>query len=719
MSGSGSRTISGSTVNTFYDYGGGTPLIQNDSGNTQTINFPIADGNAAGVNALDIKANSGNLAFGGAISASGGARNIFPQGAANITFNGAINDGSSAVMTVTKLGTGTSFYEAANNYSGNTYISAGTIQVDSGGSANNSTIQIGDTSGSAAATFKLGSASGGQSLSSPIVVRSGSSGTKTISSLASSGNNTLAGNITLNDSVTASSVSGGNLNLSGTSIDFQSGAYIITIPGDGNTTISANFINVANGAAKIAKSGAGTLTINGNTSTSASHLMFNHSGGIINISNANAIAVPTDTSYPDKFNFLDSATLQVTANSFTLGNYTDASHNCGFRIQGGKTATLDIASGSTLSIDGQIIDVPSSGSGALTKTSAGTLVLDQANSYSGGTTVSGGTLLVNNTSGSGTGTGSVSVNGGTLGGNGTISGAVTVGSSSSATLSPGSAGSGSIGTLTLSSTLTLGSSSTASMEINKSGMTDTADKVAASGAVSYGGALNVTATGDTLASGDSFTLFTGSGFSGWFGSVTVPTLAAGISWDTNKLATNGVLDIYTFTTTSLSLSTPTNTAAVISAAKLANHASSSRAGAYPTGWTADVTTPSHGTASVDSGSGDLTYTPTSGYSGSDSFTVTFHDGHGWQTMAVSVTVGTGNGQSPNLLVSGTIDGNFVLQFAGIPGDAYTVETNSVLDGSLPWVKLANYTTPANGVIFVTNALSGAGSLYYRTVYPSY
>jgi len=77
-------------------------------------------------------------------------------------------------------------------------------------------------------------------------------------------------------------------------------------------------------------------------------------------------------------------------------------------------------------------------------------------------------------------------------------------------------------------------------------------------------------------------------------------------------------------------------------------------------------------ASVD-GSGNLTYTPTSSYSGSDSFTVTFYDGHGWQTMTVNVTVGNGNGQSPNLLVSGSQGGNFVLQFAGIPTDIYTVK----------------------------------------------
>jgi hypothetical protein len=51
----------------------------------------------------------------------------------------------------------------------------------------------------------------------------------------------------------------------------------------------------------------------------------------------------------------------------------------------------------------------------------GTVTLSAANTYSGSTTVSGGTAYIDNTSGSGTGTGAVSVsNGATLGGNGII-----------------------------------------------------------------------------------------------------------------------------------------------------------------------------------------------------------------------------------------------------------------------------------------------------------
>jgi autotransporter-associated beta strand protein len=67
------------------------------------------------------------------------------------------------------------------------------------------------------------------------------------------------------------------------------------------------------------------------------------------------------------------------------------------------------------------------GPGSLTKSGLGSLTLTAANTYSGGTTITGGTLYVNNTSGSGTGSGAVTVQtGGTLAGKGIITGPVTV-----------------------------------------------------------------------------------------------------------------------------------------------------------------------------------------------------------------------------------------------------------------------------------------------------
>jgi len=75
---------------------------------------------------------------------------------------------------------------------------------------------------------------------------------------------------------------------------------------------------------------------------------------------------------------------------------------------------------------GLIENGPTGGALALRKIGEGTQTLTGASTYSGGTTIVDGTLLVNNTTGSGTGSGPVLVAGGTLGGTGAIGGSVTV-----------------------------------------------------------------------------------------------------------------------------------------------------------------------------------------------------------------------------------------------------------------------------------------------------
>ncbi|MEP6823097.1 MAG: hypothetical protein ABI946_12205 [Chthoniobacterales bacterium] len=104
---------------------------------------------------------------------------------------------------------------------------------------------------------------------------------------------------------------------------------------------------------------------------------------------------------------------------------------------------------------GTIQDGTTAAGGSLSKIGKGRLLLDMTNTYTGGTTVIKGTLLVANRFGSATGPGAVQVNAGTLSGIGKIYGPVTLGTGGGrgAFLSPGKSAHRP-GTLRLHQTLT-------------------------------------------------------------------------------------------------------------------------------------------------------------------------------------------------------------------------------------------------------------------------
>lgn len=172
--------------------------------------------------------------------------------------------------------------------------------------------------------------------------------------------------------------------------------------------------------------------------------------------------------------------------------------------------------------------------GALWKKGSGTLRLTGANNYAGGTTVSEGTLLVSNSTGSGTGSGPVLVNAnGVLGGIGTMNGVLTV----EGALAPGANGIGQL----RGSSANFSANSELRLEINSA---VSFDRFNLAGALS----IDPTATikvqvgaGFTPAFGTQFTVISGAAsLSGVFSGVST---TGGGSFGAKYIGNNVVLEV--------------------------------------------------------------------------------------------------------------------------------------------------------------------------------
>lgn len=242
-------------------------------------------------------------------------------------------------------------------------------------------------------------------------------------------------------------------------------------------------------------------------------------GNFITFNGAGGIRLTGNTTYLFKFeNNNDPMVLEATA---TLSNRTGPDSNLEINPVGSggvKVANVDIQNGQQLLVYGSnqlevTGTISQSGTGNASLTINGAKVLLQsASTYAGGTTVHSGTLLANGGvvgASSATGTGIVVVNNsGTLGGVGTISGAVTI--ASDGILNPGpieTAGTaGAVGTLHTGA-LTLQSGSFSNFDISG---TTTYDQLISSGAIAFGGTLNVNiASGLSFTNGQMLNLFSG------------------------------------------------------------------------------------------------------------------------------------------------------------------------------------------------------------------
>ena len=108
------------------------------------------------------------------------------------------------------------------------------------------------------------------------------------------------------------------------------------------------------------------------------------------------------------------------------------------------------------------------------------------------------------------------------------------------------------------------------------------------------------------------------------------------------------------------------------------------------------------------------YTPPSGYTGTDSFSVIFSDGQLTTTGFVTVSVGVPAGSGPALISITTVGSDVQLKFSGIPGHQYDIQRSTSLTSPVTWNTLTTVTANASGFILYTDSSPPSPS-YWRTL----
>lgn len=391
--------ISGNTNNSFATLTGTGGLIKTGAGmlrlgnnHTYSGGFELQSGSVE-VTAITTGSSS---AFGtGTLTLSGGT--LSSNSTANRTienntrFNGTVTLGSATNtgLLIFQAGTATllsdSHLVTASNVNLNQSLS-GAFKLTKSGTGNlalNSSMVSSTYSGG----FELVS---GNVLTSNSTVASGGiltngafgTGTLTLSGgtiLSTGTNRTIHNSITLNGTVAMytnnstpvthfiSALGGGTTTVAADSN--------LNVGGD-NAGVTLSWQQVISGSGNLTKTGAGTLSITDSNPNFTGNLSI--LGGTVSVDAPGNLGANTLS----RTTIIDNATLRFTG--------TTASGNNRTYSLGANGATFDVTS-SGVSINGAIMDYADQ-SGSLTKTGSGTLTLNATNSYTGGTTVSAGTL---------------------------------------------------------------------------------------------------------------------------------------------------------------------------------------------------------------------------------------------------------------------------------------------------------------------------------------
>jgi hypothetical protein len=113
---------------------------------------------------------------------------------------------------------------------------------------------------------------------------------------------------------------------------------------------------------------------------------------------------------------------------------------------------------------------------------------------------------------------------------------------------------------------------------------------------------------------------------------------------------------------------------------------------------------------------DVLYTPSANYIGADRFTFTVSDGRGGSASGfVLIQVRDPNQISGNMLPLTQIAGGYLVTFAGIPGQTYTLQRASFVTG--PWTNLVQIAVGQGGIATYADTNAPPAGAYYRTTYP--
>jgi autotransporter-associated beta strand protein len=291
--------------------------------------------------------------------------------------------------SVVQTGTGTLILTASNSHTGGTSATGGVLSISAdanlgtapGSPATNITLNGGELLATTSVALNVnrqiaipGGGSGGTldaSAGLTLTVNGAISGAGQLSKGANAGTVILMGG----NSYNMTSIVGGTLQVGnggagatlGTGTIMNSAALVFNH--NDSLTVSA----VISGGGSITQSGAGTLILNGSNSYTGGTLV---AGGTLSASTINGLGTNTVTFNASSFQFEPSAGFDLSARTIAIN-------------AGG--ATFD-TNGNTVSFANAI---GNGGAGAFIKVGTGTLTFTKSNTYTGGTTVRGGTLVTN------------------------------------------------------------------------------------------------------------------------------------------------------------------------------------------------------------------------------------------------------------------------------------------------------------------------------------